>query len=152
MALLRRRKNALAASDACSTCLPSSICTLASGMPQTQNMITHPHIQTLIDLREVIAEIERIKLQKSHGSPVSLSPLGEVIDGMIENAKINCGGASTENVFAIWECAQAAVDVYTDPKCDPEARKPSKREIKRLDRYIADAKAATVIRLQSPLV
>ena len=96
--------------------------------------------QTHIDLLAVIADVKTKKLQASHGIPVELSPLDEIVDGMIGNAQVHLGGESVDNVFAIWHCAQDAVDVYAAPKTNPGARTPSEAEIKLLDRYIFEAK------------
>ncbi len=99
---------------------------------------------TRSELLAAIARVGKLNLQKSHGILVERSPLDEIIDGMIGNAEINLGGASVENVFATWGCAQDAVDVYADPKTNPEARLPSTCEIKLLERYIFDAKSISI--------
>jgi len=96
------------------------------------------------ELLAVIAEVEQLNLKKFHGIPAERSSIDEIIDGMIGNAKIHLGGASIENVFATWGSAHDAVEVYADPKTNPEARRPSIAEIELLDRYIADAKAITI--------
>lgn len=106
-------------------------------------MKTDPN-QIRSDPRSVIAKVGEKKLQQSHGIPVKLSPLEDVIDGMMGNARINLGGESIENVFANWNSAKDADDVYNDPSIDSNARPLSKADLQQLDGYIASAKTVAI--------
>ena len=106
-------------------------------------MKTDPN-QMRSGLRSVIAKVEEKKLQHSHGISVELSPLDDVIGGMISNAKVHDGNTSLESVFTVWHSAKAADDAYNDPSNNPDARPLSKADLKQLDGYIASAKSVAI--------